>query len=66
MTQTKVIPNNYVWYHGGIMTEYHTNMYNEMSREIAELQRSGFNKDHLERLLNSRHMLVEFYIPTLI
>ena len=46
------------------MTEYHTNMYNEMSREIAELQRSGFNKDHLERLLNSRHMLVEFYLPT--
>lgn len=47
------------------MTEYHTKAYNEMSQEIAELQSNGFNKEHLERLLNSRHMLVEFYNPNI-
>ena len=54
---------NYPWYHGGILPEYHTDLYNRMSADIAELEVNGTNTGYLNALRNARHLLVEHYSP---
>ena len=61
----KKIKYNYQWFHGGVMCNKHTDLYNKYSQEIKEIETTGFNKHRLESIKNSRHQLVQFYNPSL-
>jgi hypothetical protein len=48
---------NYRDCHGHVWTKKEAEMYNKLSNEIDEIEKSGFNKDYLETCKNNRFNL---------
>ena len=60
------LPYGYTWYHGGVMADCHTDLYNRNCIEIIFNSINGFNKDYTESLKNHNHFLIVSHDPKII